>query len=106
MFIGSLVATVAVTIPLNNIWFSICTTVVFTIGYALKNAWIPSNSPEGKIGTWDVISGVLIAVMMAASELIAQYVTGVHLTAQMFWVAISGALVTYFAKTIPQGSRS
>lgn len=106
MFVGSLCFTMAATLPMQNWYFTAMTVVVFTIGYALKNHWLPSTSPEGTMNFWDVVSGVLTGLMMAGSELLAAYATGAELTARIFWMTVAGAIMTYFTKTIPAGMKS
>lgn len=105
MFIGSLMFAAAATFPMGNWYFTAMTIVVFTIGYAIKNHWLPSTSPEGTMDFWDVLSGALTGIMMAGSELLAAYATGAELTPRIFWFTIAGAITTYFTKTIPTGMK-
>lgn len=105
MFIGALLFAIAGTLPVWDIWFSACVAVVFTGGYAIKNKWLPSNSPEGELNGRDIVSGLFLAIVMALSNLVAGYVTGTHLTGQIFAITISGAVVQYITKTISTGTK-
>jgi hypothetical protein len=105
IFIGSLAFAIAATLPIGNWYFTAMTAIVFTIFYAIKNMWLPSNSPEGSMDIWDILSGALTGIAMAGSQLLAEFATGAELTPRVFWFTIAGAIITYFTKTIPSGQR-
>jgi ABC-type uncharacterized transport system permease subunit len=105
MFIGALLFAVVGTLPVWNLWFSIIVAVVFTGGYAIKNKWLPSNSPEGELNGRDIVSGLFLAIVMGLSDLVASSITGEPLTGKMVAITISGIIVQYFTKTISTGTK-
>lgn len=79
-------------------------TLGFTIIYVVKNAVWPSISVVG-IDIRDVISGVILAVGMAISSFAAQLLTTQTFEWSALGVAVLGAIVGYFAKTIPSNAK-
>ncbi len=103
--IGFLITTVS-TLDAFNIWYVVLVTVAFAGTYAVKNYFLPSDSAEGAVKWKDILSGLIIAVCMAISNLAATLITGIDFSAQVLWITVIGAVVGYFTKTIPQGVKS
>lgn len=87
---------------LNFAYMAIATTG-FTIVYVVKNVVFPSVSVVG-IDLRDLLSGVILAVGMAISSYAAQIWT-MGFEWQTLWVSVVGAVVGYFAKTIPTNAK-
>lgn len=102
--IGFLVTTLS-TLEDFNFWYVVITTVVFASGYAVKNYLMPSDSAEGVVNWKNILSGLIIAVNMALSNLAAILLTGSEFSFHVFWITVVGAVVGYFTKTIPQGEQ-
>ncbi len=103
--IGFLVATISTLSDFNAAYVAIVT-VVFAATYWLKNYFMPSDSGEGVANWKDILSGVIIAVCMALSNLAATILTGADLSVQILWTTVVGAVIGYFTKTIPQGEKT
>jgi len=79
-------------------------TTGFTLIYLVKNWVMPSVSAFG-IDLRDILSGIILAAGMGVSSYAAQIITFGTFEWPALWVAVSGAVVGYFAKTVPQKSK-
>lgn len=80
------------------------TTAAFTIIYVGKNAVFPSVSIGNKFDLRDILSGVIVAIGMAVSSVTASVLTTGTIEFQALWIAVSGAVIGYFIKTLPQSA--
>jgi EamA domain-containing membrane protein RarD len=85
-----------------NLAYIALTTGFFTVGYVLKNYLFPSLSDKGKVDLRDLLSGLWIAVNMAASDVISQVLIVGSVDWQALGWAVLGATLGYFGKTLPQ----
>jgi len=88
-----------------NLAQTLLMTVSFAGTYAIKNFFMPSDSPEGQVFWKDIVSGVVIALCMALSNLAATLLPGVEFSWPVLWTTIVGAVVGYFTKTLAQGKK-
>ena len=103
MAIVGFIATVISDLESFNLGYVVIATGGFTILYMVKNAIWPTTSPAWMINLWDgTISGILIAVSMAISSFAASIITTGVIDWHALWIAVVGAVIGYFAKTIPQ----
>ena len=80
-------------------------TLAFAGTYAIKNFFMPSDSPEGSVFWKDIVSGAVIALCMALSNLAGTLIPGVEFSWPVFWTTVIGAVVGYFTKTLAQGQK-
>jgi uncharacterized membrane protein YvlD (DUF360 family) len=83
-----------------NVWYVVIATVAFILIYVAKNAVYPSTSQIG-LNIRDLISGLMIAVGMAISSFAASIITLGSVDWHALWLAVVGAVVGYFVKTVP-----
>ena len=98
--IGFFMATVS-ELETFNAAYVIIVTVIFTGGYLLKNWLMPSLTDAGRIDLRDLISGLWIAISMGVSQYAAVLLTDVEFSWKAILVAVIGAVVGYFTKTLP-----
>jgi hypothetical protein len=103
--IGFVITTIS-TVQDFNIWFVAIVTIAFSAEYAVKNYFLPSDSPGGVLYWKDVVSGLILAVCMALNVLGANLLTGTEFSAAVLWTTVLGAVVGYFTKTVPQGVKA
>lgn len=78
---------------------SLITAVTFFIGYAVKNAWLPSISEDGVFDWRDMLSAVVLAVVVAVGDAVGDLViNGVIAWGDLAQMIIS-VVVTYFTGT-------
>lgn len=100
MALVGFIATTLSDLETFNIAYVAVSTIAFTVIYVGKNYLFPSISVVG-IDLQDFISGLVLAVGMGFSSFAGQIlVTGV-LDWSALWVAVVGAFVGYFVKTVP-----
>jgi EamA domain-containing membrane protein RarD len=88
-----------------NLAYIALTTGFFAIGYMLKNWLYPSLSDKGKLELRDLISGLWIAVNMAAADVISQILIVGTIDWKALGYSVLGAALGYFGKTLPQGKK-
>ena len=101
--VGFVSTTISETETFNFAYVAVATSG-FTIVYLIKNWAMPSVSAFG-IDLQDILSGIILAVGMGLSSYAAQIITIGVFEWSALWVAVSGAVIGYFAKTIPQKPR-
>lgn len=109
VFIMSVIGFVVTTVSMLEAFsfpYVAIVTMVFAVSYWLKNYFMPSDSGEGVANWKDILSGIIIAVNMALSNLAATLLTGTEFSMQVLWVTIAGAVIGYFTKTVPQGAKT
>ena len=89
-----------------NLWYLLIVTVAFALEYAAKNFFFPSTSPTGQVMWKDLLSGLILAVCMALNVFGANLLLGIEFSAHALWVAVVGAVVGYFTKTVSQGQKA
>ena len=102
MALVGFVATTLSSLETFNIIYVLLSTVGFTLVYVAKNYVFPSVSAFG-IDFKDIISGVILAVGMGVVSYVAQILT-TGFEWGTLWLAVSGAVVGYFLKTLPTDS--
>jgi hypothetical protein len=102
MALVGFIATTLSTLDVFNVWYVAITTVAFVLMYAGKNWLLPSTSPEGTVNWRDILSGVIMAVSMALSSGVTSFLVEGQLNWHALWVAVAGAVVGYFSKTMVQ----
>jgi uncharacterized membrane protein len=102
MAIIGFVATTIGTLDPFNLSYIIIASVAFTLIYFGKNYWLPSTSEAGEINWRDIVSGLIIAVGMAISSFSASIILTGVVDWKALFIAVIGAVVGYFGKTIPQ----
>lgn len=88
-----------------NFTYVVISTVGFTLLYIGKNAVFQSTSEPGIVNWQDLLSGIIIAVSMAISSFAASIITTGAVDWQALWIAVVGAVVGYFTKTLPSGTK-
>ncbi len=102
MAIVGFVATTLSDLETFNLAYVLIATVGFTVIYVGKNAIFKSTSGAGTINLQDLLSGVIVAVGMAISSFAASVITSGAVDWKELGVAVIGAVVGYFTKTVPQ----
>lgn len=105
MAIVGFVATLLSDMETINFAVIVISTVGFTIYYTGKNYLMPSISVVG-IDIRDILSGILLAVGMAISNFAAQIIIVGHVDWGMLGKAVLGAIIGYFAKTVPSNAKA
>ena len=85
-----------------NWWYVLITTGAFVLLYIPKNIWLPSDSDPGTLSFKDIISGLFIAISMAISSGIGMIITNSGVNWRELGLAVIGAVLGYFIKTVPQ----
>lgn len=101
--VGFIATTISQDIEGINFAYIAIATAGFTVYYIGKNAFFQSNSEPGKINLKDLISGILLALGMAVSSFAASVITLGHIDWRALWIAVVGAVIGYFTKTLPSG---
>ncbi len=104
MAVVGFIATTMSTLEDINWLYILFATLGFIILYVAKNFVLPSNSDVGTVTWRDILSGILISISMAISSFAASLLTTGNVDWHALWVAVIGAVVGYFIKTIPQGN--
>lgn len=86
-----------------NFTYILIASIGFTVVYIAKNYKFPSVSALG-FDLRDVISGLILAIGMGISSTVAQILT-TGFDAHTLWVAVSGAVVGYVLKTLPNNAK-
>ena len=103
MALVGFVATMLSDLETMNFAYMVIATVGFTIVYIGKNYLFPSVSVVG-IDIRDMLSGLVLAIGMGLSSFAAQILT-TGFEWQTLWISVAGAIVGYFAKTIPNNAQ-
>ena len=86
-----------------NIVYILISSIGFIAVYIGKNYIMPSVSAIG-VDFRDIISGVIVALGMGLSSAAAQILT-TGFEWNTLWIAVSGAVIGYFTKTISTNSK-
>ena len=105
MAIVGFVATTLTDLETFNAAYVAIATSGFTIIYLGKNWFLPSVSDAWKADTIDLVSGLLVAIGMAVSSFAASIITIGSVDWGALGIAVTGAVVGYFAKTVPSKNR-
>ena len=99
--VGFIATTISQSIEGLNFAYVLIATGGFTIIYIGKNAIFQSTSGSGLINWQDLLSGLFVAVGMAVSSFAASIITTGAVEWHALWIAVVGAFVGYFLKTVP-----
>lgn len=103
MAVIGFIATTLSDIDTFNVTYVLISTIGFTDVYIAKNAVMPSISMVG-LDLRDALSGLILAIGMALSSAAAQILT-TGFEWSTLWIAVSGAVVGYFSKTLPNNAK-
>lgn len=103
MALVGFVATTLSDLETFNVVYIVISTLGFTIVYFAKNYMFPSVSVMG-LDLRDIISGFVLALGMGVSSYVAQILT-TGFSWQTLWIAVSGAVIGYIAKTLPSKAK-
>jgi hypothetical protein len=104
--VGFVATTISTSVGGNVDWvYVLFASLGFLVVYVAKNAIWPSTSPTGELDVWDIVSGILLAVGMAVSSGATSFVLDGVVNWHALWIAVVGAFLGYFSKTIPQDKK-
>jgi len=105
MAVVGFIATTLGDLETFNFAYVAIATTGFTVIYLGKNWFLPSMSESWKVDTIDMISGLMIAAGMAISSFAASIITTGAIDWRALGLAVIGAVVGYFMKTVPSKAK-
>ena len=105
MAVVGFIATTLSDLETFNLAYVVIATGGFTVIYLGKNWFLPSLSDKMGVDLRDMISGAIVAVGMAISSFAASILTTGTVDWKALAIAVVGAVIGYFTKTVPSGKK-